>query len=216
MGIISEMLNNDTLYRQTELVGINKMLVGIGEMPLMEGTITKTLQFGSIAYTARTILREQLIIMCTRSWYFNTDYNFELVPDLGNFIALPHNVMKADFNPYEDNSYVMRGHQVYNMFDKTFRIERKIRADLTYAIDYEDLPTLAFNYLVAKASVEFEAQVIGSQEENSFLTRTMAGAWDELNRVNLEMEQFVLSNRQVVERRHNGYLRQTHIPRKQR
>jgi hypothetical protein len=165
---MSTIFTDGTLYVSDKLEMINSCLLAIGEMPLLQGTLIEDIQLGSDADIARRIVEETMIEVQNRGWYFNTDYNYELLP-VDNFITMPPNTLRVDFGNTSRGDYIMVGKRIYDIKDKTFYIkDNKLYADVIWLKDYEELPTAAYAYISLRAARKFQQRVIGSNELAGF------------------------------------------------
>lgn len=96
-------------------------------------------------------------------WDFNQDYNYPLTAVAG-IISVPTTpwvALNVDVQPY--NSYrdiVVRDGKLYDKTNRTFTFsETSINVDVTWLVDFDTLPLVAQEYLVACTSVKFAVQV---------------------------------------------------------
>lgn len=195
------------IWAKSELNMINDSLLAIGEVPFLEGTVVDTLPIGTDGETAKRIVRGTMIEVQTRGWYFNTDYNFSLIPDSNGFIAVPPNTLRVDFGNTEfRHRYTIKNGQVYDYLNFTNIITQTLTADITWLIDYTDLPPEAYEYISLRAARKFQQKVIGALETDQFTTRDEMDALVNLQRLQLQSQDFTLRNNRVSTRIHNGYL----------
>lgn len=115
----------------------------------------------------------------SKGWTFNTERAVTLNPfphdhptDAGK-IAIPANCLKCDTIGYDrDFKVVIRGRFLYypeaSTFDiGQFRTELLVR--MVVALDYEDLPQAARNYIAAQASLTFGTGRIANAQLSEFL-----------------------------------------------
>lgn len=197
------------IWAKSELDMVNTSLLAIGETPFLEGTIVDTLPIGTDGETAKRIIRTTMIEVQSRGWYFNIDYNFKLVPDVNGFIPIPPNTLRIDFgNTGYKHKYTFKNGQVYDYANQTFKIDAPIFADIVWLVDYADLPPEAYEYVSLRAARKFQQKVIGSLETDSFTTRDEQDALINLQRRQLQSQDFNIENSRVSTRIHNGYLKQ--------
>jgi len=196
-----------TVWSKSLLDMINTSLLSIGESPFVEGTDPKSIPLGTDGETASRIIKRTMIEVQARGWYFNTDYDFELTPDSNGFIAMPPNTLKVDFGytPYP-NKYVLKKGQIYDIEKKTFKIDKRIKGDVIWLIDYQELPPEAYEYISLRAARKFQQSVIGSTELAKFTEIDEQDALVNLQRLQLQLSDYRLSNKRVNTRVHNGYL----------
>jgi len=196
-----------TVWSKSLLDMINTSLLSIGETPFVEGTDPKSIPLGTDGETASRIIKRTMIEVQARGWYFNTDYDFELVPDTNGFIAMPPNTLKVDFGyTAYPNRYVLKNGQIYDVEEKTFYIGKKLKADIIWLVDYQDLPPEAYEYIALRAARKFQQSVIGSTELAQFTGLDEQDALINLQRLQLQLSDYRLRNDRVNTRIHNGYL----------
>ena len=204
---MSTIFQDGTVYAKTKIEMINTCLLTIGEVPLDEYTDVDKLQLGTDAETAKRIVEATMIEVQSRGWYFNTDYNFTLTPDINGFITVPPNTMRLDFgNSSDRHQYTLRDNSVYDFSKKTFEITKPLEADITWLVDYDILPAEAFQYISLRAARKFQQKVIGATETDAFAVRDETEAYLELQRRQLQYQDFTMRNDRVSTRIHSGYL----------
>jgi len=205
---MSEIIFNDgAIWAKSELNMINDSMLSIGEVPFLEGTVVDTLPVGTDGETAKRLIRTTMIEVQTRGWYFNLDYNFPLIPDSNKFITMPPNTLRMDFGSTEfRHQYTIKNGQVYDYLNRTFVIEQTLRADITWLVDYTNLPPEAYEYISLRSARKFQQKVIGAQETDQFTVRDEGDALTNLQRLQLQSQDFRLQNKRVNTRIHNGYL----------
>jgi hypothetical protein len=197
---------DNTLYAKNKLNMVNRCLRAIGEGEFPLDTIVEQLPLGTDGYIAATCVRETMVEVQSRGWYFNQDYNFVLEPDVEGFITMPPNTLRADFGIQEGNRYTLRHNRVYDYLEQTYYIGKSLEADVIWLADYTVLPPEAYEYISYRAARKFQEQVIGSLEIDSFTVRNEADAYANLVRRELQTQDFNLQNSRVSTRIHNGYL----------
>ena len=196
------------IWAKSELNMVNDSLLSIGETPFLEGTVVDTLPVGTDGETAKRLIRTTMIEVQARGWFFNLDYNFKLVPDINGFITMPPNTLRVDFGNTEyRHQYTIKNGQIYDYLNQTFVIETTLIADVIWLVDYNDLPPEAYEYISLRSARKFQQKVIGAQETDTFTVRDEADAYTNLQRRQLQSQDYVLANHRVNTRIHNGYLR---------
>ena len=187
---------------------INKCLLAIGEIPYPDTFDTREFQMGTDAETARRLVEDNMLGIQSQGWFFNTDYNLELVPDaISKEIIIDPNIVRLDFGITENNRYNVVRNKVYDYKNKTTQIEAdKIIADAVSIVDYDELPIEAYLYIAFKSARMFQQKVIGSLETDSFTMRDEIQALSDLQRLQLQSQDYILSNQKASTRTHNGYL----------
>jgi hypothetical protein len=198
---------NGAIWAKSELNMINDSLLSIGETPYLEGTIVDTIPIGTDGETAKRLIRTTMIEVQSRGWYFNTDYNFRLSPDIDGFISMPPNTLRADFGNTEfRHRYTIKNGRIYDYLNQTFFIDATLIADVVWLVDYSDLPPEAYEYISLRAARKFQQKVIGSTEVAQFTERDEMDAYVNIQRRQLQSQDFRLRNNRVSTRIHSGYL----------
>ena len=196
-----------TIYAKSKLDMINDSLRAIGEVPYQSDTLVSTLPIGTDGEIAKDLVEKTMVEVQSRGWYFNTDYNFPLEPDGDNFITLPPNALRIDFgnNPGR-HQYTQKNGAIYDYLNRTFKIESTLEADMTWLVDYNDLPPEAYEYISMRAARKFQQRAIGSTEIDGFTSRDESDTLINLQRRQLQSQDFCIHNSRVSTRIHNGYL----------
>jgi len=146
----------------TELEAVNKVLRMMGEAPVnsLAG------QFG-LAKQAHDTLKETSRTIQSEGWSFNTDYERTLARTAGtNEIDLSSDISRVKIDPYEypDNEVVQRGLKLYDRRKNTSVFTEDLKADVTYFLDWNDLPEHARQFIMTKAGRTLQEQILGSAD----------------------------------------------------
>tara|TARA_B100000378_G_C17914116_1_gene367260 strand:- start:110 stop:718 length:609 start_codon:yes stop_codon:yes gene_type:complete len=150
------------LARTTKLEAVNKALQMMGEAPL--NSLQGLFGLGNLAETTINSVSRKIQV---EGWSFNTDYQQSLVRDsTTNHISVGDNVSRivVDHFDYPDIDVVQRGKKLYDRKNNTYEFEQNIKADITYILDWEDLPEHARNYIMVKTGRELQENMIGSKD----------------------------------------------------
>jgi len=195
------------IWAKSELNMINDSLLSIGEVPFLEGTIVDTIPIGTDGETAKRIVRTTMIEVQSRGWFFNMDYAFKLIPDSYGFITMPPNTLRVDFgNSSFKHQYTIKNGSIYDYLNQTFVIEEVLTADVIWLVDYAELPPEAYEYISLRSARKFQQKVIGAQETDSFTVRDESDSLINLQRRQLQSQDFSIQNSRVSTRINNGYL----------
>ena len=151
------------LTRTTFLEAVNTVLRMVGEAPV------NSLESGfGLSEQAEATLLETSRKLQMENWSFNTDYSITLAKDADGYINAPSNALRIEVNPfdYPDYEIVQRGAKLYERKGNTYIFTQDIVADVTYAMDWEELPEHARQYFAAKAGRDLQMSTIGSQDLN--------------------------------------------------
>jgi len=150
------------LARTTFLEAVNRVLQMLGEAP-----INSLLgQFG-LAQQAQDALNDVSRKLQTEGWSFNTDYERLLQRDAAtNQIAVGTNVsrVKVDLFSYPDLDVVQRGTQLYDRRANTYVFTEDLYADVTYILEWDELPEYAHQYFMIKAGRQLQEAILGSAD----------------------------------------------------
>lgn len=196
-----------TVWAKSKLNMINDSLLSIGETPFAEGTIVDTLPLGTDGETAKRLVEATMVEVQSRGWYFNTDYNFRLLPDNNGFITMPPNTLRIDFgNSSNKHQYTQKNGSIYDYLNQTFLISDTLEAGVVWLVDYSDLPPEAYEYISLRAARKFQQKAVGSTETDGFTLRDEQDTLINMQRRQLQSQDFNISNSRVNTRIHNGYL----------
>jgi hypothetical protein len=159
------------LTRTTFLEAVNLVLRMLGEAPV-DSVVG---QFG-LAQQANDQLLDVSRKLQMENWSFNTDYQRTLQKDaITGQIAVGSNVLRVEVSPfdYPGTEVVLRGDKLYDRVNNTYVFSQNIKADVTYALEWDELPEHARRYIAVKAGRELQQAVLGSRD---------------LDQVNLAME----------------------------
>ena len=124
------------------------------------------------AALAKNILDEVSREVQSDGWQFNTVENFKLAQGIptGTF-QVPENTLQVDA---VDRSYdiVQRGLNLWDRYmnTKTFNVPY-LYVDMTFLLDWEDLPEQARRYITIKAGRTLQSRLVGSRELENLILR---------------------------------------------
>jgi len=147
----------------TQLQAVNSMLSTIGEAPV------NSLSSGLVdAETAETVLNEVSRDVQSFGWNFNSEPDVLAAKDSNGKIPLATNVLRADLassvTKYRSNKneYVQRGLFMYDKVQHTDIINKDLKLDIVYMLDFTLIPEVARRYITIKAARLFQERVVGS------------------------------------------------------
>ncbi len=149
----------------TELEAVNEILATGSESPI------STLEENSIidASLAMNTLRATSVEVQTRGWNYNTDEGLDLAPDQGGEVRLPRNTLKVDTTGASAGlNVVQRGLRLYNKTDKTYEFTAPVTVDITYGLDFEELPSTARVYITIRAARKYQDRYFGDPATHSY------------------------------------------------
>ncbi|AIA83153.1 tail protein [Podophage Lau218] len=139
---------------------INICLTAIGERPLTGNTsITGNFE----AELASDIIEEAKVEVLSSGYQFNTDNNWELIPDNNNYIGIPPTALFVD--PTGGENWIIQNEagarQLYNKDDQTLLFTEKALVDIRWNIDFDDMPVVAQQLTVNIAKKKLYERIIG-------------------------------------------------------
>lgn len=149
----------------TELSAINTMLAAAGESPV---SALSSSGLADVA-EAKAVLDEQLRLIQSEGWVFNTEYDYPLIPDTEGYIALPQNTLKVDADTtYSQVDTVQRGLRLYDRKNHTYVFTQSLKGTMVFLLPFEELPQYARHYAIVKAARVYQARVLGSDTQFKF------------------------------------------------
>ena len=153
----------------SELNAVNTMLGYIAESPV--NSIADTTALSPSAALAKGILDEVSREVQQEGWHFNTAKDYALSANSSDEFELPDNVLQVDAVGNQ-HDVVQRGNKLFNRKDytTTFTFD-EIKVDITFLLDFTELPEQARRYVTLKASRMFSNRIVGSREIEALIYR---------------------------------------------
>ena len=149
------------LLKTSQLEAVNRVLQMMGEAPVnsLSG------QFG-LAKQADDTLTDVSRRVQAEGWSFNTDYKVTLTPDSNKNLLVGSNVSRVvvDILAYPDYDIIEKQGKLYDRLNHTFEFTDDVKADLTYMLDWDDLPEHARQYIMTRAGRQLQEAIIGSTD----------------------------------------------------
>lgn len=155
----------------SELEAVNELLASIGETPV--NTLMGVLPVD--AASARSLIHSTSRRLQKRGWSFNFDEGYRLAPDANGEIILPPDTLSVD--PSDGAVLVQRGNRLYDPAKHTFEIGKPVKVDIVRALDFEELPEAARDFVVVSAGVRFQDRFIGDDPLRSYTAADERSAW---------------------------------------
>lgn len=156
----------DTLT--SEIEAVNTCLATIGEAPV--NTLTGTLP--ADVNMAVSVLKEVRRKVCGQGWFFCKDTEVQSSLNGSGHIVLATNVLVAELSyPQWGIQLVQRGASLYNSYKQTYVFDQAPKLDLTYLLDWSELPEQARQYIMHRAARIFQARTVGAPELDSMSSR---------------------------------------------
>ena len=151
---------------ETELSSVNSILGAIGQAPISRiyQPLNNELQYinPEIAYVHNLLMEVNKDVQ-NEGWVFNTESNYEILPDANKHIVIPKNALRMDVYEnaiYRTSDLVRREGKMYDKLNHTFLFDSPICFDITWRFDYEDLPSVFQRYITLRASGRAATQLV--------------------------------------------------------
>ena len=175
---------------QTELDAVNTILSVIGEAPL--NTLHSDDGLPSDVAMAVNCLTETVRQVQMEGWQFNTDQNFELIPDDTGEITIPYNMLRVySLNP---TTTICRGNRLYDVSTHTYKIGTSVTGDVVFALPFNEMPEVFKWYVTIVAARRFQERALGSEILSGFTEQEEAIARIHAVRENGEAERNAVSD----------------------
>jgi len=149
----------------TKLEAINVMLTAIGESPVNTITSSTTTDVSIAIQILDNVSREVQSV----GWHFNTDTNYLLAKNSSNQIVLPSNSLRVDnSNKDADLDLVERGRKLWDRENHTYTITKDIRVNITWFLEFTELPETARRYITIRAARIFQDRMLASETLHAF------------------------------------------------
>lgn len=157
----------------TELEAINILLAAIGTSPVNNIDTANT-----DAVMAKNYIHNALKEIQTEKWYFNTEDNYQLIPDINNEIHLADNIINIDsigrFG--ENTNLIPRGKKLYDRLNHTYKIQNPVTANIILCLEFDELPETAIQYIIAKAARKYQEELLGDPSLRTWTKEDEAAA----------------------------------------
>lgn len=149
----------------TKLEATNVMLTAIGESPVNTITSSTTTDVSIAIQILDNVSREVQSV----GWHFNTDTNYLLAKNTSNQIVLPTNCLRVD-NSHKDADLdlVERGRKLWDRENHTYTITKDIRVNITWFLEFTELPETARRYITIRAARIFQDRMLASETLHAF------------------------------------------------
>jgi len=142
----------------TKLDAVNTMLGYVTEAPV--NSIANTTSLPPSAALAKGVIDEVSREVQQDGWHFNTAQDYKLEANASNKFVLPDNVLQVDT---VDTTYdvVQRGTTLFDRknYTDTFTVD-ELKVNITFLLEYEELPEQARRYIALKASRMFATDLL--------------------------------------------------------
>jgi hypothetical protein len=149
----------------TKLEAINVMLTAIGESPVNTITSSTTTDVSIAIQILDNVSREVQSV----GWHFNTDTNYLLAKNSSDQIVLPSNCLRVDnSNKDADLDLVERNRKLWDRENHTYTITKDIRVNITWFLEFTELPETARRYITIRAARIFQDRMLASETLHAF------------------------------------------------
>jgi len=127
----------------------------------------------------------------------------------GGFITVPPNMLRIDTGNQADmrNRYIIKDNMIYDLLEQDYVQNRSIVVDVVWLVDYELLPIEAYLYIAMRSARKFQQRVIGSIDLNSLTMMDEQDAYNNLLRLQMQVQDYNIQNPVVSNRLHNGNIK---------
>ena len=166
------------LATDTELSAVNSILGSIGQAPVTTLGAVTTDATNTGQEIVNTFANPQIAIIHNllmevtkdvqnEGWHFNKQDNKKVSPDgNGNFV-IPNNYLRYDVHGglYDRNLDVVRKNgKLFDNVKDTDVFTSDLYFDITYLLDFNDVPPAIQRYIIARASVRAATQLVSNSD----------------------------------------------------
>jgi len=118
-------------------------------------------------------------------WWFNTEYNVKLAPDLVGHVAVPPNLLSLDTVDRYGERIIQRGSRLYNVHKRSYVFTEPVEVNMVLAFDWDELPYNARNVIMYSAMYQVQSDYEGDSEKLAKVQEQALGAYNQLKREHL-------------------------------
>ena len=156
----------------TKLDAVNVCLSAMGEPK-----ITSLDTAGIDAQMASDLVDEVTREVQGAGWHWNRETH-TLSPDVNGYMVLPANTLRVD--TIEDDmpiDVIQRGGRLYNKVDNTYVFDSDLKLEIIVALQFEDLPFAAKNFITYRSARRMQQRALGSETLQKFNEHDENRAW---------------------------------------
>lgn len=154
----------------SELQAVNQILSSVGQSPvttLESGNPDAVMAYNSLMEANREVQSE--------GWFFNREYSYELLPDNDGHIIIGDDMLMVTLSREYQNagSHVcVRDGKLYDMVSHSYDWELGVTVpvDIIWLYDFNDIPQVAKNFVMARAATILSTRLIGDSETYRLLS----------------------------------------------
>ena len=156
-----------TTNAQRELPAVNQILQSCGQAPVT--TLDQTNPDVAIAY--QTLLEVSREVQA-EGWSFNKEFHYDMTPDSNNEILIPNNILQIDAASNAANTnmdIIRRSGKLYDKANHTYTFTKKLSCDITWLMDWIDLPVPIADYITCRAATTVSSRIVGDSNQYQML-----------------------------------------------
>lgn len=145
----------------TKLKAVNILLAGMGENAIESLDAAQS----GLAQKAIDALDETSRSLQVRGWFWNSEEDYPLNPDINSEVPLPVNTIRvARVWHSGGDQLVQRGQRLYNRTDHTYTFPQgeTVKVDIVLFLDWDDLPEFAKHAIIYVAQKRLQMRELTS------------------------------------------------------
>lgn len=175
------------LTAYTELDAVNSIIGTIGESPI--DTLDDLSNVDAI--NALRILRDNSRREQARGWSFNIIPEFTLNPEASTG-KIPWNSNYLSLKGLNEEKLVRKDNYVIDLASDTREFSSPITAEAVILMPFDELPEAMRNYIIAKASFQFQSRYFGDDSMAKITQAEVQEAWQYLQEYELDNNDYCL------------------------
>ena len=167
---------------ETELSSVNSILGAIGQSPvsrIYNNTDGAFIYINPEIAVIHQILKEVDKDVQNEGWSFNTEFNYEMLPNANKEVLISNDVLRLDVSEgqvYRTTDVVRRSGKLYDKLNHTYKFSSPINLDFTWKLLYEDIPSVFQRYITLRASGRAATQLVANPQLVQLLVQQEAQA----------------------------------------
>lgn len=156
----------------TKLDAVNVCLSAMGEPK-----INSLDAAGIDAQMASDLVDETSLSVQGAGWHWNRETH-TLTPDVNGYLVLPANTLRVDtIEDSKPTDVIQRGVRLFNKTNNSYVFSDSLKLELIVALNYEDLPFAAKNFITYRAARLMQQRSLGSETLHKFNEKDEQRAW---------------------------------------
>lgn len=173
---------------------INGMLASMGQASI--NSLTESNSFRDTGLKRLDLCQRRIL---SRGFWFNVEKR-TLTPDQYGYIKVPMDLLELRNSKYAQVKYHRRGDKVYNHTEGTYIFTGDVTVEVVYNMDFDELPTLAADYIGAVAVQEFQTDYDGDETKMRRLNERKREAWIAFNSEDIRQKAVVMNQNVTMAR----------------